>query len=202
MKVPWLLAACAACSLGGSRPSYNYYVLTPKPGPAPTGPVLGQRTLGVDRVTVPGYLDREQIATRTAGQRLTYSRADRWAEPLDQAFERTLADDLASQLVPHGIQVLSHAGHSTYELSVDIVRFERTGAAQVELRARWVLRAETDVLDSGEILTQVPMAGTDSNAMAAALSDAIGRMAMQLADRVQQTDAIASKEHGAGAHNR
>jgi uncharacterized lipoprotein YmbA len=191
-----LLAACAACSLGGSRPNYQYYVLTSRPAPAAMETVPGQRTLVIDQVTIPGYLDREQIASRAAGQHLTYSTTDRWAEPLDKAFERTLTDDLAPLLAPHGIQVRSHGGQPSYDLSVDVVRFERTGPAYVELRARWVLRGDPHILDSGETRMQVALTSTDSNATAAALSEAVARMASQLANRVEEADAVAVREHG------
>lgn len=196
MKLALVIACCAACSLGGKQPSYQYYVLTSRPAPpaAPHAePGAASRSLAVDEVTIPGYLDREQIATRTAGQRLLYSITDRWAEPLDKAVERTLLEDLAVLLIPHGIQVTSHDGRATYELSVDVLRFERSGADRIELWARWVLRSEGRVLDRDELRVQLPMSGGDSNAVAAALSEAVARMATQVGDRVQKADVVAAR---------
>jgi uncharacterized lipoprotein YmbA len=201
MRAALFLACCAACSLGGSRPNYQYYVLTSRAAPAPTGGIAGARTLVIDQVTIPGYLDREQIASRIAGQHLAYSTVDRWAEPLDKAFERTLTEDLAPLLVPSGIEVRSHGGHPSYDLSVDVVRFERTGPDHVELAARWVLRSDTDVIDSGETRLQVSTTRTDADASTAALSEAVARMAGEVATRVRQTDEVAAKEHRhRGAH--
>lgn len=200
MKAALVLALCAACSLGGQRPNYQYFVLTSTParGPAtaPAGPA--QRTLGVDQVTVPGYLDREQIASRTTGHHLAYSTTDRWAEPIDQAFERTLREDLGPLLAPGGIQVGARDGTPTYELAVEVLRFEQIGPDHVELRARWVLRSDHSVLDTGEARTRVAMATGDSNAMAAALSEAIARMATEIADRVKTADAAGARaqDHG------
>jgi uncharacterized protein len=195
MKAALVLVWCAACSLGGQRPNYQYYVLTSRPAqgpsPAPSGPA--QRTLGVDQVTIPGYLDREQIASRPAGHHLAYSTTDRWAEPLDQAFERTLREDLAPLLAPTGIQVSPHGGAPTYELAVEVLRFEQSGPDHVELQARWVLRVGRDVLDTGEARTRVAMSGGDSNAMAAALSEAIARMTTEIADRVHKADVVAAR---------
>jgi uncharacterized lipoprotein YmbA len=195
MKSLLVLVGCAACSLGGSRPNYQYYVLTSHSAPAAAGSAPGQRTLVIDQVNIPGYLDREQIANRSAGQHIAYSTTDRWAEPLDKAIERTLTDDLSPLLAPRGIQVQSHGGHPTYALSIDVMRFERTSPDHIELRARWVLRGKQDVVDSGETRTQVAMASSDNNAGVAALSEAIGRMATELASRVEQTDQIATREH-------
>jgi uncharacterized lipoprotein YmbA len=195
MKSALVFALCAACSLGGQRPNYQYFVLTSRPAqgpaPAPSGPA--QRTLGVDQVTIPGYLDREQIASRTTGHHLAYSATDRWAEPLDQAFERTLREDLGPLLAPGDIQVSPRGGTPTYELAVEVLRFEQSGPDHVELWARWALRSDQNVLDTGEPRTRVAMSGEDSNAMAAALSDAIARMASEIADRVHKADVAAAR---------
>jgi hypothetical protein len=43
---------------------------------------------------------------------------------------------------------------------------------------------------------QVATTGTDSNATAASLSEAIARMATQLAERVKNTDQVASRDRG------
>lgn len=196
MKTCVVLAFCAACSLGGKRPDYQYYVLTSKHGaPASRSLAAGEpRALVVDDVSIPGYLDREQIATHTSGQHVQYSQTDRWAEPLDQAFQRTLRESLAARLARAGIDVQSHGGLSTYYLDVDVLRFERSGADHVELWGRWTLRSDTAVLDRGETRLRVPMRGLDSNAMASALSDAIDRMAGQIAERVQKADVVATRE--------
>jgi uncharacterized lipoprotein YmbA len=197
MKGAILVMTCAAC-FGGSRPNYQYYVLTSRPAPAATRSAPGQRTLVIEQVAIPGYLDREQIANRTSGQHLVYSTTDRWAEPLDKAFERTLTDDLAALLAPRGIEVRSHGEHPTYDLSVEVERFEQAGPQRVELRARWMLRADRDVLDGGEARMQIAMTGIDTNAMAAALSESIARMATEVAGRVEESDAIALREHERG----
>jgi uncharacterized lipoprotein YmbA len=182
-----LFSAC----LGGKRPSYQYYVLTPASHAGSHVAPGSSRALAIDQVTIPGYLDREQIATRTVGHRLVYSTTDRWAEPLDQAIERTLREDLATRLAGSGIEVRSHGSAPSYELRVDVLRFERTGPDVVEVWARWTLRSANDVIDSGETHVQVPTAGTDSNAMASALSEAIARMATELAERVKKADVVA-----------
>ncbi len=193
-----LVALATACSMGGRRPSYDYFVLTsdqPMPAEAPGGDET--RALVVDQVSIPGYLDREQIAMRTLDHHLVYSPKDRWAEPLDQAFARTLREELAAELVPRGIQVRSHGGAPAYELDVDVLRFEQRGPQQVELWARWTLRKDTEVVDSGETRLRVAMRGTDANAMASALSTTVARMATQIADRVRAAEVVATHDrHG------
>jgi uncharacterized lipoprotein YmbA len=191
-----LLVLCAACSLGGHRPNYQYYVLAsgaPAQRAAQAPPPENQRALAITQVTIPGYLDREQIATRTAGNQIEYSRTDRWGEPLDQAFERTLREDLAARLAATGIIVQSRGTAPGYDLSVDVMRFERIGTGHVELQAAWTLRSDdARIIDRGETRLRVAVAGADTNAMATALSDAIARMAAELAPRVERAERTAS----------
>ena len=195
MKMSIALAFCAACSLGGKRPSYQYYVLTSKHAAPAAQPQAGDepRALAIDDVTIPGYLDRDEIATRTVGHQLEYSRNARWAEPLDQAFQRTLRESLAARLARTGVQVESPGGLPTYDLDVEVLRFEQSGTDHVELWARWTLRSRTTVLDRGETRLRLAMRGVGGNAMASALSDAIDRMATQIAERVQKADVVAAR---------
>jgi len=191
-----LLVLCG-CSLGGHRPNYQYFVLTPTAQRTPSSTSIDERqpALAIDRVTLPGYLDREQIAMRTRDHRVVYSHTDRWAEPLEPAFERTLREDIAVHLTPAGIQVPPRTERPSYYLDVEVLRFERSGGDGVELWARWSLRGTSDILDSGETHFFVPMRGIDSNAMAMAASDAIARMASELAIRVRKTDTtLATRE--------
>ena len=50
--------------------------------------------IGIGPIRFPAYLDREQIVTRTAQNRLDISENDRWAEPLEENFTRVLSQNL------------------------------------------------------------------------------------------------------------
>jgi len=193
-----LLVGCCACSLGGKQPRYDYYVLTPGNAPARPAarPAAGAppATVGVSQVTIPGYLDREQIVTRAEDHRLIYSPRDRWAEPLDRAFERTLRQDLAAALAADGITVPPAAGAPTYDVQVDVLRFERRGTGQIELWARWTLRTDAGLVHAGETRLQVAVADAGNAAAAASLSRAIARLAQDIAARVRVAAAEPARE--------
>ena len=60
-----LLVLCAACSLGGKRPNYQYFVLgTHPPAHAADRPYA----VSIRQITLPAYLDREEMATRFAAE--------------------------------------------------------------------------------------------------------------------------------------
>ena len=167
-----LVLLCCGCSLGGQKPQYDYFVLAPSHATRRAS-TADLPTVDVTDVTLPTYLDRDAIVTRVDENRLVYSTRDRWAEPLDQAFERTLRQELAARL---------HDGPS-YGLHVDVLRFERRGLDRVELWARWRLHAEGEPSRTGESRFTVSIAGSGNDAVAAALSGAIARLAAEIAER-------------------
>ncbi len=191
----WCLAGC----LGGSPPHYDYFVLTPAhPLAEPSArlastPDAAPPTLGLSQVTIPGYLDRDSIVVRTDDYHLVYSQKDRWAEPLDVAVGRTLRQELAARLATDGITVPPRTSAPTYDVQVDLLRFERHGADHVELWARWTLRADTQLVHSGETRINVAVAGPGSDVAAAALSAAIGRLANDIAKQVKVAAAEAPR---------
>lgn len=192
MRAAAMVVACCCACLGGHAPHYDYFVLTATSAPksAPRSAVPDERapTVGVSRLTLPRYLDRESIVTRVDDYRLAYSTVERWAEPLDEALMRTLRQDLANRLVPDGITVPSHAGAPTYDLQVEILRFERRGSDRVELWARWTLRASGEPPQTREARIDVALAGPTTSAATAALSEAVARLATGIATQLRTAE--------------
>ena len=179
MRIGLVTAALAAGCLPTPAPArYDYVVLAPSERKAPDPTVA---TVGLTRVTVPRYLDRDELATR-AGNRLEFSARERWAEPLADSVPRVLADNLEA----NGIGVPS--ARADFALVVDIERFERDGKGSVELEARWTLRdADRDqVVRSGRSRVEERTAGAGGEATARALSTALGRLGAELAVAVRE----------------
>jgi uncharacterized lipoprotein YmbA len=194
--VLFLVLASSAC-FGGKAPHYNYYVLTPAIAPRPSSPRRANApTLALGLVTIPRYLDRESIATRANDHRIVYSKQDRWAEPLDEAFTRILREDLAAALAPEGISVPARAGAPTFELQVEILRFEKRGRDRVELWARWTVRGEETAAQTREARIETALAGPTSTAAAAALSQAIARLAQEIAGEVLARAGVEHHDEG------
>ena len=84
--------------LPGDYPPTHFYLLPPRTSgdtapPASAGP--RDLTLAVGPVTVPPYLDRPQIVTRTSRAKLTLADFEQWAGPLADTTARVLSEDLA-----------------------------------------------------------------------------------------------------------
>src|SRR5207247_5233912 len=88
-------ALLAAGCLGGTAPT-RFYVLAAVEDPA----VSGERavSVGVGPIGLASYLDRPQIVTRPAADKIDLGEFDQWGEPLRDGISRTLAEDLSRQM--------------------------------------------------------------------------------------------------------
>jgi uncharacterized lipoprotein YmbA len=192
VRAALLVVAClAACALGGKQPTYDYYVLTPtRPLAEQTArpsEVARRPSLVIAQVTIPGYLDRDAIVTRETDYQLSYSKRERWAEPLEEAIESTLRQELAAELTPEGFNVPARSGAPTYDVQVDILRFERSGPHHVELWARWTLRSDARQVHAGETRLRMPT-GSAGGSAAAGLSRALAQLATEIAQEVEAAE--------------
>jgi uncharacterized lipoprotein YmbA len=144
----WILALLGVALLGlsgcfGSTPPTQFYVLPSQPSGDPAASAAGQRalTVGVGPVTVPPYLDRPQIVTRSSRVKLVLADFEQWAGPLPDTIARVLAENLAL-LIPTERVVLSPWPRTIdpdYQVTVEVLQFDRGPRNEVVLAARWSL---------------------------------------------------------------
>jgi uncharacterized protein len=182
---PMLLAGIVtAC---GSSPPSHYYTLSAWPNPetvTPAGYPVRTLTVALGEVKLPGALDRPQIARRIGSNQLEYAEADRWAGPLDEMVRRVLATDLRSTL-PAGMALVASDSLAPAELTVavEVSRFDADQAGRVTLEASW------ETLDNNAKVNGVPRevkilepgTGSDAAAVAATMSQAVARLAGNIA---------------------
>ncbi len=144
--------------------------------------------LGIGAIRFSAYLDREQIVTRTAQNRLDISENDRWAEPLEENFTRVLAQNLGMLL--GGARIIRYPWQTSQSprcrVEIEVLRFEANTRQEVELLADWALI---------DLSTKVPLvfkksriarqSGTKSmEASVAALSETLGDLSRETADTI------------------
>jgi uncharacterized lipoprotein YmbA len=142
------LIAVGLAGCGGSQPS-SYYMLSSLP--APETPVRSASTdqiaIGIGPVSLPAYLDRPQLVTRASANRLDLSEFNRWAEPLQEMFSRTLAENVSTLVGTDLVYVLPRrlVPNLDYVVAVEVLRFDRGVDGKAELLARWtVLTGDED----------------------------------------------------------
>jgi uncharacterized lipoprotein YmbA len=130
-----LMLALAACS----SPENKYFTLSATDATAPARPANTARTIAIDDVSIPAYLDRPQIVIKQDPNRADIREYERWVEPLDGMIRRVLAADLATRLGAG--RVLDKPGRDSALLSVTIDEFGQEGDRAV-LRGQWVLKGQ------------------------------------------------------------
>ncbi|PWC52661.1 hypothetical protein TSO221_13510 [Azospirillum sp. TSO22-1] len=133
-----LVAASTVAGCSGAEP--RLYVLAPME-PDEVAKRGGNRSIGVQLVSLPEYLDRSEIVTHTSANELRANRDDRWAERLPNNVTRVLAENLSTLLASDRVHVMPsrNGDRADYEVHVDIDRFERAASGQSVLDARWTI---------------------------------------------------------------
>jgi uncharacterized lipoprotein YmbA len=175
-------ALLAAGCLGGTAPT-RFYVLAPVDGPAVAGgPPL---TVGIGPVAVAGYLDRPQIVTRPAADKIDLGEFDQWGEPLRDGISRVLAEDLSRQLPAAKISVFPWRGVDgvRYQVLVDVTRFDGPAAGDTSLEARWRI---LDALTTKELAAKTsrltePAGGSGYTMTVSAMSRALAALSRDIA---------------------
>ena len=173
----------------------KFYLLTPAADPPSTQTAAAQSssggfTLGLGPVKLPPYLDRPEVVTRSAPNRLDLSKTDRWGESLQNNFTSVLTRDLSAQLGSQ--QIVAFPWYSTTHLDlqvqVEVYRFETDAQGNAQLSAKWTVRdgLGKNILYSAESNLTQPSKPGDTADGAAALSRTVNDMSREIANMVQQ----------------
>jgi len=178
-----VLAGIVGC--GSTRPS-SFYVLSAIERDAPDRATAEGPALGIGPVTLPGYLDRPQMVSRSGRNALRIDEFHRWGEPLSESMTRVLGENLSRLLGSEKIAPFPWKGTVTpdYRAVVEVIRMERDAGGNFVFVARWI------ILDggTGEVVTmrrfewsRAVADATDAEAMAAAASDGLAEMSREIA---------------------
>ena len=141
-----IAVACVAllgggCVLKRSTPARLYVLeaVAPEAAAAPGGAPGG--VLGMQRVSVPAWMDRAEITSRTGTGEIVPDPQARWGEPITRGIQRVMAENLAALLPDRHLVTAPFPVTSTVEHRVDVSITE--GARQpdgtVLLEARWAI---------------------------------------------------------------
>ena len=153
----------------------------PRSGAAGTGAV----GIGVGPVTMPGYLDRRQIVTRTGAGQVEISIFHRWAEPLEDGIARVLAEEVGVRVPTERIVTFPWRGAAAraiqYQVSVEVLRFDGRPGRDVTLDTRWqILGRHGDEL-AFRRSTVTEAAGPGYDSMVAAMACALATLGQEIA---------------------
>jgi len=153
----------------------------------------GGVSLGIGPIKLPGYLDRQEIVTRTGQNRFDVSEYDRWAEPLDENFTRVLTQNLSALLRPERISSYPWPVDKkpNYQVEIEVLRFEANAKQEIQLSARWAVidGGTKKQLEFKESRLTRPAKEKSTDSSVAALSEALGDLSREIADAIHAIDA-------------
>ena len=169
-----LLAFAPAACLS---PNPSLYTLAVVPGADQAG---APRVIELRAIAVAHYLERSQIVRSSENLRLDVIGNDWWGEPLDAMIGRTLAHALTQRLP--GSTVYLESGAISAEpdatVQVNVQRLDQDAGGTVRLVAQFAVVRRAS--DTSGMTIEVPVRGSTTADLVAAMSDSIG----QLADRI------------------
>lgn len=195
-RMIWLVLLVAAVLAGCGRSApVRYYTLSPLPEApqeraATSGPL--QRIVTVGPVGLPAYVNRPQVVRRLSAHELDLLDFHHWAEPLADALERLLVENLAILLAGQGVDVVPRqgsAGDAHYRLSLRLVSFDgNMGRGNVVLVGQWRITTIAGGKDlvSRRSRIEKKIRGATVADLVAAQSEALAELSRHMATALQQ----------------
>src|SRR3984893_1196550 len=127
----------------------KFYLLTPTadsaaPATGSTQSASGNFTIGLGPIKLPPYLDRPEIVTRAAANRLELSKEDRWGESIQNGFTRSMERDLSAQF---GAAIVVFPWYNTVHVDMQVqlegFRFQTDPQGLPTLSAKWTILDST-----------------------------------------------------------
>jgi uncharacterized lipoprotein YmbA len=182
----------AGCSFLEVKPDPSrFFALTSLPRTGQTAQdasVTNQLALGIGPIKFPGYLDRQQFVTRISQNRFAVAENDRWAEPLEENFSRVLSQNLSILLQTDRIvgYPWERSQRPTYQIQVEVLRFEPNAEHVVELWARWsIVDDKKETIDRKESFLTKSARDKSTEASVAALSETVVDLSREIAGAIR-----------------
>ena len=144
--------------------------------------------LGVQRVSVPAWMDRPEITARTGAGEIVPDPLARWGEPITRGIQRVVTENLAALLPGHHLVAAPFPAGQAVDHRVDIAITEggRQPDGRVLLEARWAILAK-----DGAVLVQRRSsyrtgAASSAGATVAATSEALGSLSREIAAALRE----------------
>jgi uncharacterized lipoprotein YmbA len=171
------------CLSGG--PPTVYYTLTATSGETPTA--MGTPSdliIGVGPVSLPAYLERLPIVTRSGPNRLKIDDGQRWAGPLSEEIERVLKQNLTALTGIQRVTVYpwNHDAVPDLRVRLNVLAFEGS-AGTVHLDVQWSMidKVAGTVVDARQTRIEVPVPADDTETLVSAMSRALGTLSREIA---------------------
>lgn len=170
----------SACS---STPPPRFYTLDA------TATAVGapmKLSVAVGPVSVPALVDRPQMVLDAGANQVTVDEFNRWASPLADEITRATVGNLTQLLGGAQVWAAGAGGAADVHVQIDVQDLRSTPGKAVQLDARWsVRRTAAGTPRHGRTSVTEAARGSGADALAAAHSQALARLASDLAAAIR-----------------
>ncbi len=180
--LPLLLASCS--TFKPVRDTSFRLLLDAK---VPSRPLTSSRpAVAISRPTLPPYLDRQQIITRTTEGQLLVHESHLWSEPLNSGMARVIADNLRRLTGSTTIQPVGDFVTLDYTslVEIQVAQFDPDASGVLVFQCTWKIQPVAGGHSSFKSFhTEVPIESTTSvlNGRVPAMNEAIARLSRVIA---------------------
>jgi uncharacterized lipoprotein YmbA len=148
-----------------------------------------EAVVGVGKVSVPGWLDRPQVAGRSATGQIVVNDFARWGEPLAKGIQRVVAENLAALLPTRLIVTAPYSSAQVVHHRVEITLTEaaRQADGSVLVEARWALLGPRgNVLVQHRSSSRAQPTGAGAAGAVAGTSEALAALSREIASALRE----------------
>ena len=145
-------------------------------------------SIGIGPVSIPDYLERPQIVSRTSQNELYIDEFNRWAGSLENDIARVLSGNLSTLLSEEHVSVLTSmpAAAVEYRIMLNVTRFDIMPDNTFLLKTQWrILGKDEKKLLMRESYLSEQIDGKDYGARVAAMSRAIEMLSRDIAEAMK-----------------
>ena len=182
LMIIFIISGCRSLT-----PSVSYYILNPL-SESSMFPVDAEgnrsKTVGVDPIELPGYLNRVQMVKRTGPNQLEVSSQHRWADFPDRMIQRVLGDNLQMLMADARVYSAPWPAGLKPDITVDVTFLELIGTTDKKmlLSAVWTITGNGESSPSHRTTLSETIAGSGFDDLAAAHSRVLDALCRQIAD--------------------
>ena len=166
--------------------STSYYILSLAPQPTSTY-ATKSRIIGVEKVTIPAYLNKKEIAVAKTSSQITLLSNAVWGEELDIGLTQRLISFLQKKFdqpnvyaYPWGVD-----RQPTVRVKVDITRFIAQGD-KVYLNASWELKSGATQKRKASLFHTTVPTGSDAESIVSAMDKAFSKLEEAVAKGIRR----------------
>ena len=175
----------AVIAVGCSTAPSRFYSLASTSTADGTPPTTAAVMVGP--VTIPAAVDQPEFVVQVAPNRVEVNEFNRWVSPLSDSIARAVAGDLVVLLGTPEVANSQLANFvPDYRVTIDVQRFESIQGQAAVVEAVWTVRKTAGgEVRSGRTVARETVQGQDFDALAAAHSQAIAKMSIDIAAAIR-----------------